>query len=52
MTTTYHDPDESPFELLSLHSVQPGEYDDAGWIVALRVPDSETLRAVLDRWGP
>lgn len=52
MSNTYSNPDE-PLDSLSLHSLAPAdEYGESGWVVALRVPDNDTLRAVLERWGP
>jgi hypothetical protein len=52
MTTTYHDPDESPFDVLSLHSLcRDDEYGEAGWLVTFRVP-ADAVPAVFERWGP
>lgn len=46
---------DSPiFDRLELHSVTRADEfgGPSGWIIALHAPDGDTLRAVLDRWGP
>lgn len=44
--------DDDPFDGLSLHSLQPDDYNTDGWVVTLTVPDNATMRRVLERWGP